>query len=120
MIGVAMRLVSREAWRAKLSGVQRSLGHRWQAYRRRLADQIGQTLAEYAMIVSLVAAALIVFALVTYRDNIAGSFSSAASCVQGVCSESSEPGDGDDDDDGNNDNCNDGHGNDGNTPACND
>ncbi len=108
-----MHLVWTLARKAKLGSVLHSAGMRWRSWRRP-AGQAGQTLAEYALILSLVAAVVIVFAMMTFRDNIATAFDSASTCIQTACSQSSEEG-GD-----NNDHCNDGNGQDGNHGNCDD
>ena len=51
----------------------------------RLGDDDGQTLAEYAMIVSVVAVATIVIAVVGMRDTIATAIETAADCIKGSC-----------------------------------
>ena len=71
-----------------------------------LANQVGQTLAEYAMILSLIAAVLIVSAVVMFRDNIVSAFNGVTDCIQETCLDESPP------------HCNDDHGNDGNQVPC--
>ena len=51
----------------------------------RLGDERGQTLAEYALILSVVAAVVIFAALALYRDQIVEAFEGAADCVQSAC-----------------------------------
>ncbi len=109
-----MHLVWTLTQKANLGGVLHSVRTRWRSPRRRPAGQAGQTLAEYALILSLVAAVVMVFAMMTFRDNIATAFDSASTCIQTACSQSSE------EDADNNDHCDDGNGQDGNHGNCED
>lgn len=109
-----MHLVWKLARKAKLGGVLHSAGMRWRSPRRRPAGQAGQTLAEYALLMSLVAVVVVVLAVMTFRDNIATAFDSASTCLQTACSQTLEEG-GD-----NNDHCTDGNGQDGNQGNCDD
>ena len=45
----------------------------------------GQTLAEYSLIVTIVAVAVTVLALVAFRTQIAGAFNDASNCLIGAC-----------------------------------
>lgn len=56
----------------------------WQALRRKLGDQEGQTLAEYGLIMSFIAVATIVMAVVGFRGVIESTFHAAADCINGV------------------------------------
>lgn len=95
------------AWNGKLNNLRRTVGGRWRAWSQYVSRQAGQTLAELAIILSVLAVVVVVTALTVFRDNIAGAFSGATSCVQAACSESA------------NDHCTDGHGQDANQPGCN-
>ncbi len=53
----------------------------------RLGDERGQTLAEYALILSVVAVFVIVVALALFRDQIVDAFDGAADCLQSACSD---------------------------------
>ena len=46
----------------------------------------GQTLAEYSLIVTVVAVAVTVAAVVVFRTQVAGAFTAATSCFDGDCS----------------------------------
>jgi Flp pilus assembly pilin Flp len=50
----------------------------------RSADEDGQTLAEYGMVISVVAVAAITIAVITFRDVIASTWNDAASCLTDV------------------------------------
>ena len=45
----------------------------------------GQTLAEYGLIVTLIAVAVTVLALIVFRGALIGSFTAATSCLNGSC-----------------------------------
>ena len=45
----------------------------------------GQTLAEYSMIITLIAVGTVVVAVFIFRNDLAGAFSSAAGCLDAVC-----------------------------------
>jgi len=51
----------------------------------RARDDEGQTLAEYGLILSVVAVAVVVTAAVAFRDAIVTSFASATQCLSGSC-----------------------------------
>ena len=105
-----MKPIFNTPWKAKLRNVSPWVSGHWQALRCRLGDQVGQTLAEYALIMSLVAGAVLITSLVLFRDNIASAFDNSSSCIQGTCAEAPESDE--------NDHCNNDNGNDPNTPAC--
>ena len=50
-----------------------------------LSPSRGQTLAEYGLIVTVVAVAVTVLALVALRTQVAGAFSAATGCFDGAC-----------------------------------
>ena len=50
-----------------------------------LSSSRGQTLAEYGLIVTIVAVGVTVAALVFFRTQIAGAFSDATNCLNGGC-----------------------------------
>ncbi len=109
-----MHLVWTLTQKAKLRGVLHSASRRWRSTRRRLNSQAGQTLAEYGMMVSFIAIAVLVTALLTFQGSIASGFDAASDCISGTCvAESVEDAD-------NNDHCNDGNGQDGNQGNCDD
>jgi Flp pilus assembly pilin Flp len=51
----------------------------------RTEDEEGQTLAEYGLILSVIAVATIVLAVVAFRDAISGAFNDATGCLDGSC-----------------------------------
>ena len=107
-----MRLVSIAVWTTKLGGVRERVALRWLTLCRRLADQAGQTLAEYAVLVSGIAVAVLLTTLLIFQDGITTAFSDATDCIQGRCVANLDT------DDGDNDHCNDGRGQDGNHGSC--
>lgn len=50
----------------------------------RIDDEDGQTLAEYGMVISVVAVAAITIAVITFRDVIVSTWNNAASCLTDV------------------------------------
>lgn len=48
-------------------------------------DEEGQTLAEYGLIMAVIAVAVIVAAGVAFRDAIVGAFDEATDCLSGSC-----------------------------------
>jgi Flp pilus assembly pilin Flp len=52
----------------------------------RTQDEDGQTLAEYGLIMAVIAVAVVVAAGVAFRDAIVGSFDSATNCLDGTTS----------------------------------
>ena len=48
-------------------------------------DEEGQTLAEYGLILSVIAVATIVLAVVAFRDAISTAFNDASACLDGSC-----------------------------------
>ncbi len=51
----------------------------------KMKDEEGQTLAEYGLIMAVIAVAVIVAAGVLFKDAIVGSFNSATNCLDGTC-----------------------------------
>jgi Flp pilus assembly pilin Flp len=51
--------------------------------RTRLADEEGQTLAEYGLIIAVIAVAVVVGAVVAFRGAIIGAFNSAVGYLDG-------------------------------------
>ncbi len=51
----------------------------------RTRDEDGQTLAEYGLIVTLIAVAVTVLALIVFRGALIDSFSAATNCLNGSC-----------------------------------
>jgi Flp pilus assembly pilin Flp len=48
-------------------------------------DEDGQTLAEYGLIMAVIAVAVVVAAVVAFRGAIVSAFSSATNCLDGSC-----------------------------------
>ena len=48
-------------------------------------DEDGQTLAEYSLIVGVIAVAIVGIALVVFRDTLAQAFNSVVPCLTGSC-----------------------------------
>ena len=49
------------------------------------SDDDGQTLAEYGLIMSVIGVAVVVLAVVSFRDAIAAAFDAASDCLDGSC-----------------------------------
>lgn len=56
-----------------------------QGLRTRLADEEGQTLAEYGLIMAVIAVAVVVGAVVAFRGAIITAFNGAVGCLDGSC-----------------------------------
>ena len=48
-------------------------------------DEEGQTLAEYGLIMAVIAVAVVIVAVVAFRTAIISAFSSATNCLDGSC-----------------------------------
>ena len=57
----------------------------FQALETKVKDEEGQTLAEYGLIMAVIAVAVVVAAVVAFRGAIVGAFSSATDCLDGTC-----------------------------------
>jgi Flp pilus assembly pilin Flp len=53
----------------------------WHNMQARLRDEDGQTLAEYGLIMALIAVAVVVVAVIAFRDAIIGAFNNATDCL---------------------------------------
>jgi Flp pilus assembly pilin Flp len=51
----------------------------------KLTDEEGQTLAEYGLIMAVIAVAVIVGAGIAFRSAIVGAFNDATDCLDGSC-----------------------------------
>lgn len=51
----------------------------------RLQDEEGQTLAEYGLIMAVIAIAVVVAAVVAFRGAIVSAFNGATTCLSGSC-----------------------------------
>ena len=50
-----------------------------------LAQQRGQTLAEYGLIVTLIAVAVVVAGMLVFRNALSSAYSTASGCLDGSC-----------------------------------
>ncbi len=57
----------------------------FQAPRIEFPDEKGQTLAEYGLIMAVIAVAVVVTAVTLFRGAIITAFNSASSCLDGTC-----------------------------------
>ena len=57
----------------------------WQGLQARLSDEEGQTLAEYGLIMAVIAVVVVTTAVVFFRDAIVTAFNSATDCLDGSC-----------------------------------
>jgi Flp pilus assembly pilin Flp len=48
---------------------------------RSFSDELGQTLAEYGLIMSVIAIAVLVLAVIAFRGTIIGAFTTAGTCI---------------------------------------
>ena len=51
----------------------------------RMKDEDGQTLAEYGLIMAVIAVAVVVIAVTVFRNAIVTAFNSAVDCLDGSC-----------------------------------
>jgi len=51
----------------------------------RTQDEEGQTLAEYGLIMAVIAVAVVVTAVIAFRTAIVNAFNSAVDCLDGSC-----------------------------------
>jgi Flp pilus assembly pilin Flp len=54
----------------------------WQRLASSVRDEEGQTLAEYGLIMAVIAVAVVVLAGVAFRDAIVGAFDNASACLE--------------------------------------
>ena len=57
----------------------------WQGLQARMSDEEGQTLAEYGLIMAVIAVAVVITAVVLFRTAIIAAFTSATNCLDGTC-----------------------------------
>jgi len=57
----------------------------WHELQSRLSDEEGQTLAEYGLIMAVIAVAVVVAAVITFRGAIVNAFNGAVNCLDGSC-----------------------------------
>ncbi len=56
-----------------------------QSLESKVKDEEGQTLAEYGLIMAVIAVAVVVSAVIVFRTAIVSAFSSATTCLGGSC-----------------------------------
>lgn len=56
-----------------------------QSIEARLRDEEGQTLAEYGLIMAVIAVAVVIAAVVAFRGAIVSAFNGATKCLSGSC-----------------------------------
>ena len=54
---------------------------KFQTFAQRTRDERGQTLAEYGLIVAVIAVAVVTLAVLAFKDAIVGSFEGAETCL---------------------------------------
>ena len=57
----------------------------FQALEAKVKDEEGQTLAEYGLIMAVIAVAVVVLAVVAFREAIVTAFENATECLDGTC-----------------------------------
>jgi Flp pilus assembly pilin Flp len=57
----------------------------WHGLQARLSDEEGQTLAEYGLIMAVIAVAVVVAAVIAFRGAIVTAFTNATGCLDGSC-----------------------------------
>jgi Flp pilus assembly pilin Flp len=57
----------------------------FQALEAKVKDEEGQTLAEYGLIMAVIAVAVVVLAVVAFRGAIVTAFNNATNCLDGTC-----------------------------------
>ena len=57
----------------------------FQGLQARARDEEGQTLAEYGLIMAVIAVAVVVTAVIAFRTAIVDAFNSAVDCLDGSC-----------------------------------
>ena len=57
----------------------------WHNLKARAQDEEGQTLAEYGLIMAVIAVSVVVLAVVAFRGAIVTAFNNAVACLDGSC-----------------------------------
>lgn len=57
----------------------------WHGMQTHVKDEEGQTLAEYGLILAVIAIAVVVTAVIGFRDAIVSAFNGAVDCLDGSC-----------------------------------
>jgi hypothetical protein len=65
----------------RIGGTLAGLRALWQA----ASNQAGQTLAEYSMIITIIAVGTTLLAVIVFRDSLVGAFDAVRNCLDGSC-----------------------------------
>lgn len=57
----------------------------WIELRAGFSEEGGQTLAEYGLLITVIAVGVVVLAAVAFREELAAAYDTAASCLDGSC-----------------------------------
>jgi Flp pilus assembly pilin Flp len=57
----------------------------WHGLQARASEEEGQTLAEYGLIMAVIAVAVVVTAVIAFRTAIVNAFNGAIDCLDGSC-----------------------------------
>jgi Flp pilus assembly pilin Flp len=57
----------------------------WHNLQARATDEEGQTLAEYGLIMAVIAVSVVVLAVIAFRGAIVDAFNGAVDCLDGSC-----------------------------------
>ena len=57
----------------------------WRKWWQAGSSEWGQTLAEYSLIVTIIAVATAILALIVFRTSLAGAFTAVLNCLDGSC-----------------------------------
>ena len=57
----------------------------WHGLQVRARDEEGQTLAEYGLIMAVIAVAVVILAVTVFRNAIVSAFDQATNCLDGTC-----------------------------------
>ena len=57
----------------------------WQGPQIEVSEEKGQTLAEYGLIMAVIAVAVVITAVTLFRTAIISAFNSASGCLDGTC-----------------------------------
>jgi Flp pilus assembly pilin Flp len=68
-----------------LADFARRLLVKWDDVMSRMQDEDGQTLAEYGLILAIVAVSVVTLAVVAFRGAIVTAFNAATGCLDGTC-----------------------------------
>ena len=57
----------------------------WHSLQARASEEEGQTLAEYGLIMAVIAVSVVVLAVIAFREAIVTAFNNAVGCLDGSC-----------------------------------